>query len=85
MDGWYSRVGRLEATGPVETDGLLPMVAGGTPCQQQPGSHLGPPPETEMKLTVIWLADVTGGRLSQCQVLGDTPQRRVDLSIPTSA
>jgi hypothetical protein len=38
-----------------------------------------------MKLTVIWLADVTSGRLSQCQVLGDTPQRRVDLSIPISA
>lgn len=49
------------------------------------GSHLGLPPEEEMKRSVIWLAEVTDGKLSQWQLAEDTPQRRTDLGVPASA
>jgi hypothetical protein len=49
------------------------------------GSHLGLPDDEEVKLTVIWLADVTDGALSLWQVAEDTPVARAESGIPTTA
>lgn len=46
------------------------------------GSHLGLPDAEEGAITVIWLADVTDGRLSLWQVAEDTPDRRSQAAIP---
>lgn len=49
------------------------------------GSHFGLPPEEEMKLSVIWLAEVSDGSLSQWQLAENTLELRTDLGMPTSA
>jgi ketosteroid isomerase-like protein len=48
------------------------------------GSHLGLVPEEEMKVTVIWLAEVVDGRLAGWQVAEDTPELRLAVGFPTS-
>jgi hypothetical protein len=40
------------------------------------GSHLGLPDEEESKQTLIWIGDVTEGRLSVWRLAGDTPDHR---------
>jgi ketosteroid isomerase-like protein len=59
----------------VERDGRV-AVAGHTT-----GSHLGLPDEQEAQLTIIWLADITDGRLSSWHILEDTPAARADLGL----
>ena len=49
------------------------------------GSHLGLPDAEEAALTVIWLAEVSDGKLSLWQVAEDTPARRSQAAIPPSA
>ena len=43
------------------------------------GSHLELPDDEEMKLTVIWTADVTDGRLTAWRIVDDTPANRTRL------
>jgi ketosteroid isomerase-like protein len=45
------------------------------------GSHLGLPAERERELTLIWVAAVTGGRVSGWRLLEDTAERRGDLGL----
>ncbi|HXH20979.1 MAG TPA: nuclear transport factor 2 family protein [Dehalococcoidia bacterium] len=45
------------------------------------GSHLGLPDEAEMKLTVIWRAEVRDGLLASWEVLEDTPGAREALGL----
>jgi ketosteroid isomerase-like protein len=45
------------------------------------GSHLGLPDEAEMKLTVIWKAEVRDGLLSSWEILQDTPEARAQLGL----
>ena len=40
------------------------------------GSHLGLPDDKEIPLTVIWVANVTHGKLSLWRILEDTPANR---------
>lgn len=49
------------------------------------GSHLALPDEEERQLDVLWFADVRDGRLASWHIVDDTPERRADLGIPTSA
>jgi ketosteroid isomerase-like protein len=46
------------------------------------GSHLGLPDHEEMKLRVIWLAEVTDGALSRWQIVDDTPLARAEAWLP---
>lgn len=46
------------------------------------GSHLGLPDHEEMKLGVIWLAEVTDGALSRWQIVADTPLARAEAGLP---
>lgn len=48
------------------------------------GSHLGLPDEEEMRLDVIWIAQVVAGRLSQWRVSDDSPALRADVGIPSN-
>jgi SnoaL-like domain len=48
------------------------------------GSHLGLPDERERELTVIWVADVVGGRLATWRVAEDTPDLREELGLDRS-
>lgn len=45
------------------------------------GSHLGLPDEEELKLTVIWVAEVASGQVRLWQLLEDTPERRAELGL----
>jgi hypothetical protein len=45
------------------------------------GSHLGLPDERERELTLIWVAAVTGGRVSGWRLLEDTTELRRDLGL----
>ena len=45
------------------------------------GSHLGLPDERERELTLIWVAAVTGGRVSGWRLLEDTAELRRDLGL----
>jgi hypothetical protein len=45
------------------------------------GSHLGLPDEQERELTLLWVATVTGGRVSGWRLLEDTPDLRRDLGL----
>jgi hypothetical protein len=49
------------------------------------GSHLGLPDEEEIKLEVIWLAEVLEGRLSRWRVAEDTPELHAQLGIAATA
>jgi len=49
------------------------------------GSHLGLADDEERKLSLIWLAKVTDGRLRSWQLLEDTPDRRRDLGFGPTA
>jgi hypothetical protein len=49
------------------------------------GSHLGLPDNEERELGVIWLAEVTGGRLSRWQVAEDTPAAPASAMSPEDA
>jgi hypothetical protein len=49
------------------------------------GSHLGLSDEEEMKLDVVWLAEVVDGRLSMWRVAEDTPALRDEVGIPATA
>ena len=49
------------------------------------GSHLGLPDEEEMKLGVIWIAQVLAGRVSEWRVADDTPELRAQVGIPATA
>ena len=49
------------------------------------GSHLGLPDDEEMKLNVIWLAEVVDGRLSRWRIAEDTPDLRAQTGIPPTA
>ena len=46
------------------------------------GSHLGLPDEEEMKLDVIWQAEVVGGKVSLWRVAEDTPELRAQAGVP---
>ena len=48
------------------------------------GSHLGLPDEQERELTVIWVADVVGGRLATWRVAADTADLREELGLDRS-
>ena len=61
----------------VERDGRV-AVAGHTT-----GSHLGLPDEQEARLTVIWLADVSEGRLTSSRIVADTPTARGEFGLTT--
>jgi ketosteroid isomerase-like protein len=43
------------------------------------GSHLGLPDDEESAITVIWRAEVDGGRLTLWQIIEDTPEHRGEL------
>ena len=45
------------------------------------GSHLGLSDQEERRLSVIWLAEVQGGRLRCWRLLEDTPGRRSELGL----
>jgi len=49
------------------------------------GSHLALPDDEEMRLTVIWLAEVSGGRVSTWRIVDDTPELRAQVGIPADA
>jgi hypothetical protein len=49
------------------------------------GSHLGLPDAEEGALTVLWLAEVTDGKLSLWQIAEDTPTARSQAAIPPTA
>ncbi|WP_158226984.1 nuclear transport factor 2 family protein [Amycolatopsis vastitatis] len=49
------------------------------------GSHLELPDEEEMKLDVIWVAEVVNGRLSRWRVAEDAPELRAEIGIPSNA
>ncbi len=49
------------------------------------GSHLGLPDEEEQRLDVLWLAEVTGGRLSRWEVAEATPAALATAGIPIGA
>jgi hypothetical protein len=49
------------------------------------GSHLGLPDAEEQRLDVLWLADVTGGRLSRWEVVEPTPAALAAAGIPVGA
>jgi ketosteroid isomerase-like protein len=46
------------------------------------GSHLGLPDAEELKLGVVWLAEVVDGRLTRWHVADDTPDLRDRVGIP---
>lgn len=45
------------------------------------GSHLGLPPEAEVRHTLIWVADVADGRLRTWSLVDDTPEQRARLGL----
>jgi ketosteroid isomerase-like protein len=45
------------------------------------GSHLGLADDEESKITVIWRAEVRGGRLASWQIIEDTPAARAALAL----
>jgi hypothetical protein len=45
------------------------------------GSHLALPPEAEVRHTLIWVADVTGGRLRSWSLVDDTREQRARLGL----
>jgi hypothetical protein len=49
------------------------------------GSHLGLPDDEEMKLNVVWLAEVDEGHLTRWHVADDTPELRDRAGIPLTA
>lgn len=49
------------------------------------GSHLGLSDEEEMKLDVVWLAQVVDGQLPLWRVAEDTPELRDEVGIPATA
>jgi len=49
------------------------------------GSHLGLTDHEERKLSLIWLAEVTGGRLQCWRLLEDTPDRRREFGFGLTA
>jgi hypothetical protein len=49
------------------------------------GSHLGLPDHEEQRLDVLWLAEVTGGRLSRWEVVEPTPAALAAAGIPVGA
>ena len=49
------------------------------------GSHLGLPDHEEQRLDVLWLAEVTGGRLSRWEVVEPTPAALAAAGIPIGA
>jgi SnoaL-like domain len=49
------------------------------------GSHLGLPDAEEQRLDVLWLAEVTGGRLSRWEVVEPTPAALAAAGIPVGA
>jgi ketosteroid isomerase-like protein len=51
-------------------------VLGGTT-----GSHLGLSDERELELSVLWVAEVTDGRLATWQIVEDTPEARERLAL----
>ncbi len=53
-----------------ERDGLVAVVGHTT------GSHLGLPDDRESKLTLIWLAEVIGGKLRKWQLIEDNADSR---------
>jgi hypothetical protein len=48
------------------------------------GSHLGLPDEEESRITVIWIARVTDGRLTEWRIADDTPSHRAELGLPAA-
>jgi ketosteroid isomerase-like protein len=49
------------------------------------GSHLGLADSEESKLSVIWFAEVTQGRLRCWRLLEDTPDRRTEMGFAPTA
>jgi hypothetical protein len=49
------------------------------------GSHLGLPDHEEQRLDVLWLAEVTSGRLSRWEVVEPTPAALAAAGIPIGA
>ena len=49
------------------------------------GSHLGLPDHEEQRLDVLWLAEVTGGRLRRWEVVEPTPAALAAVGIPVGA
>jgi ketosteroid isomerase-like protein len=49
------------------------------------GSHLGLPDAEELKLDVIWIADVVGGQVSVWRIAEDTLETRGRFGIPPTA
>src|SRR5262245_46839352 len=49
------------------------------------GSHLGLPDHEEQRLDVLWLAEVTGGRLRRWEVVEPTPAALAAAGIPVGA
>lgn len=45
------------------------------------GSHLGLPDEKERALTLIWVAEVTGGRVRSWRLVEDAPAQRATLGL----
>ena len=45
------------------------------------GSHLGLPDDEELKIALIWLAEVVAGQVKLWQILEDTPANRTSLSL----
>jgi hypothetical protein len=49
------------------------------------GSHLGLADDEERRQSLIWLAEVAGGRLRCWRLLEDTPDRRRELGFAPTA
>lgn len=45
------------------------------------GSHLGLPDEEERLLTIIWLAEVTGGKVRSWRLVEDSVERRREFGL----
>jgi ketosteroid isomerase-like protein len=45
------------------------------------GSHLGLPDDEERELTLIWLAEVAGGRVRTWRLIEDTAENRKDVGL----
>jgi hypothetical protein len=48
------------------------------------GSHLDLADEDEARLTIIWLAEVKGGKVASWRITEDTPAARARLGLPTT-
>jgi ketosteroid isomerase-like protein len=48
---------------------------------QTTGSHLGLPDDQELKLSVIWIADVRDGQLASWRIVQDAPELRAALGL----